>query len=364
MQRFGLAGGLGIAPLAAVCQGTQGFGQLKQCGQGRRGVEVVVHGSGEAQARLRQGIRRAVGPIACGTCHQLGGQLQGSVEALPTRGRGSQGLLGEIERLAIVGLEHEEAQGHRRSTALKQGADRGEVAQGFGHLFAAHIDHAVVQPPAGQGLARGRFRLGDFVVVVGEDQIGAAEMEINRVSQLLAHHGRAFDMPTRPAGAPGGRETGLPRFGPFPKGEIKGMLLAGFLKAGDPTIGVLLLLREIAAREFAVASVFHHGEIDIAIGAIGRPLGLQFANQGADRIEALGGPGHAIGRQDVEGGHIGHKGVNVALTHHLHGAAFLGSPVEDLVVDVGVILHERHLVAAPEQVAAQHIPGDVTAGVA
>ena len=221
-----------------------------------------------------------------------------------------------------------------------------------------------MQPPAGQGLARGRLRLGNLVFVVGENQIGATEMDIDRVSQFLAHHGRAFDMPTRPARAPGGRKTGLPRFGPFPKGEIEGMVLAGFLAAGDPTIGVLLLLREIPAREFAVAGVLHHGEIDVAIGAIGRPLGLQFANQGADPIEALGGPGHAVGRQDVEGGHVGHEGVDVALAHNLHRTAFLGSPFENLVVDVGVVLHERHLVAAPDQVAAQHVPGDITAGVA
>ena len=171
-------------------------------------------------------------------------------------------------------------------------------------------------------------------------------------------------MPTRAAGPPGGGETGFARFGPFPERKIERMLLAGFLTPRNPAIGVLLLLGEIPAREFAVAGVFHHGEIDIAIGAIGRPLGLQFANQGADPIEALGGPGHAIGRQDIEGSHIGHKGVNVALAYHLHGAAFLGGPFEDLVVDVGVVLHERHLVAAPEQVAAQHVPGDVTAGVA
>ena len=182
MQPFGLAGGLGVAPLAAIGQGTQGFSQFEQRGQGRGGVEVVVHGRGEAQARLRQGTRCPLEPIACGFFLQLGRQLQGGVKALPTGGRRGQGLLGEIERFAVMGLEDEQAQGHRRGTALKQGADCGEVAQGFGHLFAAHIDHAVVQPPAGQGLARGRLRLGNLVFVVGENQVGATEMDINRVS--------------------------------------------------------------------------------------------------------------------------------------------------------------------------------------
>ncbi len=87
-----------------------------------------------------------------------------------------------------MGLEGEQAQCHRRDAGIEQGADGGEVAQGFGHLLAAHIDHAVVQPIAGQLVAAGRLRLGNFVFVVGKDQVGATEVDVDRVAELLAHH--------------------------------------------------------------------------------------------------------------------------------------------------------------------------------
>ena len=64
--------------------------------------------------------------------------------------------------------------------------------------------------------------------------------------------------------------------------------------------------------------MLHHGEIHIAIGAVGRPLGFQLGDQAANGVQALGGPGHAVGRQDVEAGHVGHEGLNVALAHSLH----------------------------------------------
>ena len=124
-----------------------------------------------------------------------------------------------------------------------------------------------------------------------------------------------------------------------------------------------MLLFQVAAAELAVAVVLHHGEIHIAIGGIGGAFGLQFADQAADCIKAAGGPRHAIGGEDIEAGHVGHEGLDIALAHGLHRAAFFGGAVENLVVNVGVVLHERHRVATPDQVAAQHIPGDVAAGM-
>ena len=98
--------------------------------------------------------------------------------------------------------------------------------------------------------------------------------------------------------------------------------------------------------------MFHHGEIHIAIGAVGRPFCFQLGDQGANGVKALGGPGHTIGRQNVEPVHVGHKGLDIALTHDLHRAALLGGAVQDLVVDVGVVLHKSDGVAAPEQIPA------------
>lgn len=100
----------------------------------------------------------------------------------------------------------------------------------------------------------------------------------------------------QPAGRrPRGGEARFAWFGALPEGEIKRVLLACFLLGSHAAGGVVLLLLEVAAAELAVAGVFHHGEIHIAIGGIGGAFGLQFADQAADCIKAAGGPRHAIG---------------------------------------------------------------------
>ena len=85
-------------------------------------------------------------------------------------------------------LEHKQTQGHGRDAALQKRPDRGEVAQGFAHLFPAHIHHAVVQPYAGQVRTGGRFRLGDLVFMVGKHQVGTPEVDVDRVAEFFAHH--------------------------------------------------------------------------------------------------------------------------------------------------------------------------------
>ena len=115
-------------------------------------------------------------------------KAKGCIEALPAGGGGLKGVCGEIQGLAVVGLEHEQAQGHRRDAALQQGPDRGEVAEGFAHLLAPHIDHAVVQPDPGQVRTGGRFRLGDLVFMVGKHQVGTPEVDVDRVAEFFAHH--------------------------------------------------------------------------------------------------------------------------------------------------------------------------------
>ena len=99
-----------------------------------------------------------------------------------------------------------------------------------------------MEPVAGQGLAGGSFRLGDFIFMVRENQVGSTQVNIDGFTQFLAHHGRAFDMPTGPSLPPRRSETGLTRFGPFPEGKIKGVTFAVFFLLVEPAAGALLLL--------------------------------------------------------------------------------------------------------------------------
>src|SRR5439155_13532981 len=52
-----------------------------------------------------------------------------------------------------------------------------------------------VQPVADELLAGRAFALGDFVFVMRENQIDAADVKIERLAQVLHRHRRALDMP-------------------------------------------------------------------------------------------------------------------------------------------------------------------------
>ena len=110
--------------------------------------------------------------------------------------------------------------------------------------------------------------------------------------------------------------------------------------------------------------MFGYGEVDVAVGGIGSPFGLQLLDQATNGIQAPGGPGHAVRRQDVQPCHVRHEGLDIAFTDDFHGAAFLARTGQDLVVNICVVLHKFHFITTPEQVATQHIPNDVAAGVA
>ena len=130
-------------------------------------------------------------------------KAEGCIQSLPSRRRGVEGFSGEVEWLAVMGLQHKQAQRHWRDTAVEQCPDRGEVAQRFRHFGAADVDHAVVHPQLRQGRAVGGFGLGDFVFMVREHQIATAEMDVDREAEFLTHHGGAFDVPARTPWPPG-----------------------------------------------------------------------------------------------------------------------------------------------------------------
>ena len=63
------------------------------------------------------------------------------------------------------------------------------VADGLGHFLPVDIDEPVMQPVAHERIAAmGAGGLRNFVFVMGEDQIDAAPMDIDRPAQVLFDH--------------------------------------------------------------------------------------------------------------------------------------------------------------------------------
>ena len=69
--------------------------------------------------------------------------------------------------------------------------------------FVRGLQQAVVQPVFGHRLAVGAFALRDFVFMVRKDQVQPSAVDVKSLAQQAAGHGRALDVPARPARPPG-----------------------------------------------------------------------------------------------------------------------------------------------------------------
>ena len=84
---------------------------------------------------------------------------------------------GKVHRVAVVGTQEEQAY-RFQVELLSDVPHQQEIAKAFGHLLVVDVDVSVVHPVAGEGLARGRLALGDFVFMVGENQVLATGVDV------------------------------------------------------------------------------------------------------------------------------------------------------------------------------------------
>ena len=143
----------------------------------------------------------------------------------------------------------------------------------------------------------------------------------------------------------------LPGLGALPEREITRIALA--LVDLDARAGEELV--EILPGEPAVGREATDLEIHVAVDRVG----VTGRHQPADELDHLG---HVlrrlrvdVGGQDPERGHVGALGGDEALRELARGDALLARPLDDTVVDVGVVLDERDLVTLEGQVTANHI---------
>ncbi len=82
-----------------------------------------------------------------------------------------------------------------------------------------------MHPIGGKGLSISRLALGDLILMVREDQVLPACMDIDLIAQILLRHDRTLDMPSGTPLAPGGLPVRLPLLLRLPEHEIIGVLL-------------------------------------------------------------------------------------------------------------------------------------------
>ena len=237
--------------------------------------------------------------------------------------------------------------------------------QALGHLLVVHIDKAVVHPVPGEGAAVGALALGDLVLVVGEDQVLAAAVEVDGLAQVGAAHGAALNVPAGAAHAVGALPGGLAGLGGLPDGEIGGVLLQVVVHLAAELPVAALQIIQLQVAQFAVAVVALDPEVDVAVlGHIGVTAVDQVLDNREDLLDVLGGPGLDSGFAAVQAfGVLEVLGLE-PLGHLFHGGALLLGLGDQLVVDVGDVGDIDHLVAPVLQVAAQGVKDNEGAGVA
>ena len=334
-------------------------------------VEVLIHGGGELGrqgpgSHLLGGGVDGVGVLAVA---ELVGPQDRAGQSLPQGCGVGQGLLGELHGGAVVDGAQGQAQ-HGGVVALEQLGHHQGVAQRLAHLLALDGHPGVVDPVAREAPA-GAVGLGLLVLVVGETQVDAAAVDVEGLAQVAARHGRALQVPARPAPTPGGVPGGVGRLGGLgglPQGEVTRVALVGL----DVVIELGLVLGggqvlQTLVGQGAVAGQGAHVVVDVAgLSDVG-VAGVQQALYQVDHLgdvacgaRLVGGGGHPQGA--VGGVELPLEALGPGPPRHRRLGG--GGLAEDLVVDVGDVADEADLLAAALEPAAQDVEGDAAAHVA
>ncbi len=213
-----------------------------------------------------------------------------------------------------------------------------------------------MDPEARERLPRRPLALSDLVLVMREDQIDTAGVNIDRrLAKQPQRHGRALEVPARPPrgidNVPG-RLAGLRA---LPQHEVADVLFSVVVRI-DPRPRLHALMVE--TRQLPVVAQGRDLEVDRAITAIGVPVALERRHERAHALQVLRvrRPRHLLHFLEAERPRILQKGGNVLVRVRPQIHARLPSARNRTIVDVREIQHLPHL--EPEQMpqrAAQHV---------
>ncbi len=332
--------------------GAQRTTQIEERGEGLGRVEVVVHRLDESLAEAGE-----LGRYRCRRRRSRGLVLRGVVDRAPEPlerpGAVDHPLLGPLQRAPVVCAEQEEAE-HGRIVPRDEVANRQRVAQRLRHLLAAQVHHAVVQPVAREGLAGDALGLGDLAFVMREDEVLAAAVDVERLTEIADGHGRALDMPARPPGSPRAVPGGLAGLRALPQREVAGVALAFVdlhASAGQEVL-------EVLAGKLAVGGKPANLEVDVPLHDVAVAAGDEALDHRDHLGNMLGGLGLHLRRQHAERGDVLPEGLDIPLGHLARRHAFLVGAPDDLVLDVREVPDERDAVPVKAQVAGDDVEDD------
>jgi hypothetical protein len=218
---------------------------------------------------------------------------------------------------------------------------------------------AGVEPEARHRLAGERLADRVLVLVVREDQVLAAGVDVELLAQVLRGHRRALDVPPRPHVAP----VGLVGDPPAQLGEVRAA------HQGE-VVGVVLLVvvhvhrragadaRAVDAAQPAVGGEAGDVEVDRTVPLVGQPLVDQLLRQLDHVGDVLGRPRVVICGREAQRRHVVEELLGKLPGQLLEPHAAPRRLADRLVVDVREIDDVPHLVAVVEQQLLQHVDGE------
>ena len=311
-------------------------------GQRGRHGQVVVHRRTERRRQLLRIVlagARVRGVQAQGA-EDFGGAQHEAFDALVGGDRLLQRLLGELQHRPVVRLDQVVAQLGGPDPGQHVGDQQG-VAERLAHLLPGQPEQAVVQPVPGEAVT-GRLGLRDLVLVVREDQVHPAAVDVERRAQVLGGHGRALQVPAGPPGSPGRLPVRLAGLGRLPQREVARVPLQARVVG---VLGRAHLVQPLAGQR-PVRGEGVHVEVHVAARRVG-VLALDQPAHQHDHLRDV--PGGA--RLDVRRA-AAHRVVGpgerplVALGDDPGRDALAGRGAQDLVLDVGDVAAEGHPVTA------------------
>ncbi len=329
-------------------------------------VEVVVHRLREARDERRVG--GWLGRLAKREFAQLGGAF---VDAAQRGFCAGQVVEREVERLAVVGGDHEVTHLAPGAALGQKIAQRKKIAERLAHFFALNEQvravHPVLDELVSVALQAGAFALGDLVLVMGEHQVLAAEVEVEIWPEQLHAHCAALDVPAGPALAPRAvpKHLAVLRHAGLPEGEVGDRFLF-VLVAADAFAGAHFV--EIDVEQLAVfvsgLAVFLDAEIDGAVvGLVSEAGRLEFFDELDDRADERGGVRPVVRHLAAKRLEVGEEGLLEFAGELGQRLAGLVDAPDDFVLHVGDVHDVPHVEAAEGEVAPNDVGKDERAEV-
>ena len=212
------------------------------------------------------------------------------------------------------------------------------------------------------GLPGRRLALRDLVLVVREDDVHAAAVDVEGLAQVLHAHRRALDVPARPARAPGRVPRRLARLGALPEDEVAHVLLA-VLVAGH----ALAAAAPARGRSRRACRSRRRRRCGSRPSRRSRRRSRVSSSRSMSAIisgDVVGRPRVVLDPLDVQRVEVARRSVDERRRVVVQRDAGLVRAADGLVVHVGEVHHLGHAVAEVAQAAPQQVLEEEGAQVA